>query len=249
MADVNPYLNTPPTKLKRDLKNVKDEKKRKQMRDALNAWRITQPGPFRKTSMETARQLTKLAKGIIAGAGDNFENDDIRAHQFRNSIHVWDLTNAGKRGKKVDKLTIMASRFADPKMLDNHMKAIKVAGDFRGVVKLFKDLEYDYPNDFELHFGTERGVDVTPAGFKPIKIKTQDLYIEADYNDFRVRDLNDPYNEPTCIPAIQGGKRDVKLFYRWVKDNESKIRGMEFSDVVSAMRKNKIKYHQYCAMD
>lgn len=44
---VNPYLNTPPTKLKRDLKNVKNSKKRKKMTDALNAWRITTPGPFR----------------------------------------------------------------------------------------------------------------------------------------------------------------------------------------------------------
>lgn len=44
---VNPYLNTPPTKLKRDLKNVKDPKKKKKMKDALNAWRITTPGPFR----------------------------------------------------------------------------------------------------------------------------------------------------------------------------------------------------------
>jgi hypothetical protein len=44
---VNPYLNTPPTKLKRDLKNVKDPKKKKKMTDALNAWRITVPGPFR----------------------------------------------------------------------------------------------------------------------------------------------------------------------------------------------------------
>ncbi len=44
----NPYLNTAPTKLRRDLGNEKDLKKRKQMRDALNAWRTTVPGPFLK---------------------------------------------------------------------------------------------------------------------------------------------------------------------------------------------------------
>ena len=44
---VNPYLNTPPTKLKRDIKKEKNKSKRKKMQDALNAWRITVPGPFR----------------------------------------------------------------------------------------------------------------------------------------------------------------------------------------------------------
>jgi GNAT superfamily N-acetyltransferase len=47
-ASVNPYLNTPPTKLKRDLKTVKDPAKKKLMQTALNAWRTTVPGPFRK---------------------------------------------------------------------------------------------------------------------------------------------------------------------------------------------------------
>ena len=48
---VNPYLNTPPTKLKRDLKNQKSKKKRKKMEDALGAWRTVVPGPFRKAGV------------------------------------------------------------------------------------------------------------------------------------------------------------------------------------------------------
>jgi hypothetical protein len=45
-AAVNPYLNTPPTELRRDLESEKDPAKRKKMQDALNAWRLTTPGPF-----------------------------------------------------------------------------------------------------------------------------------------------------------------------------------------------------------
>ncbi len=58
---VNPYLNTPPTKLKRDIGKAKGNKK-KQMQDALNAWRITVPGPFRKTA---ALELLAIAKDIM----------------------------------------------------------------------------------------------------------------------------------------------------------------------------------------
>lgn len=59
----NPYLNTPPTKLRRDIKTEKDPKKKKQMQTALNAWRTTVPGPFWRS--KAALELTHLAK-IIA---------------------------------------------------------------------------------------------------------------------------------------------------------------------------------------
>jgi hypothetical protein len=59
---VNPYLNTPPTKLKRDLKNVKNPKKRKEMTEALNAWRLTVPGPWR---VNAAARMIRLAKILL----------------------------------------------------------------------------------------------------------------------------------------------------------------------------------------
>jgi hypothetical protein len=62
MRKANQFLNTPPTKLRRDLEKVKDPKKKKEMRDALNAWRTVVPGPFRKTA---ALELTALAKACI----------------------------------------------------------------------------------------------------------------------------------------------------------------------------------------
>ena len=55
---VNPYLNTPPTKLKRDISNEKDPARRKKMQNALDAWRKVVPGPFRKQALE----LLEIAK-------------------------------------------------------------------------------------------------------------------------------------------------------------------------------------------
>ena len=94
-----------------------------------------------------------------------------------------------------------------------------------------------------------RGVDVAPAGFKPVKIRGKHVYIEADYDSFRVKDLVDRNNEPTCIPAFKGGKKSIKQFYRWVSDNISKIKSMKYYDVLGEMRKEGINYHDYCAMD
>jgi hypothetical protein len=72
---MNPYLNTPPTNLRRVLESEKDPKKRKQMSDALNAWRVTIPGPFRKgdKSMDkqaVARELVAVAKELVGGPID-----------------------------------------------------------------------------------------------------------------------------------------------------------------------------------
>ena len=62
-ALVNPYLNTPPTKLRRQLETEKDPSKRKQMTDALNAWRVTTPGPFWRT--QAAATMVRIAKLLV----------------------------------------------------------------------------------------------------------------------------------------------------------------------------------------
>ena len=45
---VNQYLNTPPTELRRMIDKEKNPGKKKEMQEALAAWRYVVPGPFRK---------------------------------------------------------------------------------------------------------------------------------------------------------------------------------------------------------
>ena len=59
---VNKYLNTPPTKLKRDISKEKDPNRRRQMQEALDAWRTVVPGPFRKQALELL-DIAKLLEG------------------------------------------------------------------------------------------------------------------------------------------------------------------------------------------
>lgn len=60
VATVNPFLNTPPTELRRDLETEKDSEKRRLMTEALNAWRVTVPGPFRQTAQGRQEILSAL---------------------------------------------------------------------------------------------------------------------------------------------------------------------------------------------
>jgi|GEM_PF-1929960 len=50
----NPYLNTPPTVLKRDLEKETNPMKRKLMSDALNAWRMTHGNPLARSAARVA---------------------------------------------------------------------------------------------------------------------------------------------------------------------------------------------------
>lgn len=60
----NPYLNTPPTELRRMAEGEKDARKKRQMLEALAAWRLVVPGPFRGR-LGVARRLLAVARELL----------------------------------------------------------------------------------------------------------------------------------------------------------------------------------------
>lgn len=189
--------------------------------------------------------------------GKTWENDFVRVHRFRSAYHVWDLTNAGRRGKKVRKIALydtdMVRNESVQKNLDKLAKGIDKVKNFDSVVKWFdiivRDAKLRGEHSPKIQVSEERGVDVAPGGFKPIRVVGKGVRVDSDYDSFTIKNLDDKINEPTCIPAIRGGKKDIKVFYRWVKENQAEIKNMTFSDVLKAMKKIGVSYHQYCAMD
>lgn len=182
--------------------------------------------------------------------GDTTESDKWRMHRYASSVQITDLTNAGKRGKKVMQYSLYDldyQHIVDPNEIADEFEELVTKNvspaQMERALKARKDQGIKY-DEQQL-----RGVDVTPAGFKPVVIDGDHVFIEAEYGSFRVKDKDDVNNEPTCIPAIKGGKRSIPQFYRWVKDNERKLKSMTFYQVLMGMRKEKIEYHQFCAMD
>jgi hypothetical protein len=196
---------------------------------------------------------SKVARTLQVG--ETFENDIIRVHRFQDSLKLTLLENAGKRGKQVEQWSFVAyGKVVEDSTLSQIAEDLLMARSVQEVMQVVEKVEqglYDgeYPNKVKSFYYKLKGVDVKPAGFKPITLTTPNIHILADYDSFTIRDMRDPYNEPTCIPAISGGKRDIPVFYRWVKDNESLIRRMTFAEVQDAMTALGIKYHYYCAMD
>lgn len=185
--------------------------------------------------------------------GETVEQGNVRIHRYRPSLVVWDLTNAGKRGAKVERLTILTARpmpyTEEERFIGNIAMMIDGLGSMGRIVGTLNDYLRDYPNDLRMETSYERGVDVMPAGFKVLKIQTDQLELEVGHKEFVVRDKKDTNNEPTCIPTSKGGLAGIPAFYRWVRDNEASIRHMSFQDMMEQMSKLGVRYHYYCAMD
>jgi len=182
--------------------------------------------------------------------GKTMENKNIRFHVFRGSVRVWDLENAGKRGKRVDYFALHGFDYKARVGLHESIAAwvqTLPKATFASALAGAKKLEHVYQLGLESY--QEKGVDVAPAGFKPFQLLTNYVSINADDKSFSVRDLIDQNNLPTCIPGARGQKTQVKLFYRWVQDNESRLRRMTYLEILREMSKIGIQYHEYCAMD
>ena len=209
-----------------------------------------------KGSDERRAILAGIAKaGKMLNAGDTLERQDYRIHRYVDSLHLTDLTNAGKRGKKVQELWVSWWRGSVGEgnllsMLHDWFEFATRAPSFKALAATIETGLSELKSEgtsVESGWNTHRGVDVMPGGFKKLTIHTDEFYLSAEYDGFRVKDMQDRYNEPTCIS--RGGKKDIKQFYRWVKDNESKLKRMTFQDVIRSMRDEGIDYHYYCAMD
>lgn len=183
--------------------------------------------------------------------GETFESDTWRIHRYMHSIRITPLENAGKRGKKVTSMVVYTNGYdklpLESMALEFMMHAKRNASLERMQTSIDEYIQV-FAGKVEMHTSIERGVDVMPGGFKNLTIQGKGVYVEAEYDSFRVKNQEDP-NESTCIPAISGGKKSIPVFYRWVKDNEGKIKNMKYRDVTKAMDDLGVDYHSYCAMD
>lgn len=192
--------------------------------------------------------------------GQTIEVKNYRVHRFMDSVRVTDLTNAGKRGKVVE--TTSLYRFpSTSNTVTTDMKAA-IESFFAQITRwpnydtakeemLAFVAEFQERFQFEISVSTStaKGVEVVPGGFKNLKIVTDKFELEAGYKDFTIRDREDEFNLPACIPAITGGQKDIPVFYRWVRDNEAAIKNMNYRGILKAMKDLGIKYHDYCSMD
>jgi hypothetical protein len=197
--------------------------------------------------------LPIIREADTAMTGKTMENDHLRWQVTRNAIRVWDLTFAGKRGKKVDGFALYDIDYISDPIFQKSVDQFA----FRLKSMTFKDAQArarayavmaEQRGEMSPKFRPfeERAVDVAPAGFKPFEKVAPQFTISADWTSYGASDRRDTYNRPACYNT---GKRDVKRFYRWVTDNWDSLKRLTFRELTSLMKKEGFQFRSYCSVD
>lgn len=203
--------------------------------------------------------MSKIANLVVArfmnrvglSVGDRFENEQWRIHRYTDSIAITDLTFAGKRGKKVETMVVMGTGYGSNRLpfetlTEQYIMWAKRNAPLAKMRDVIKEDEEVYGDTIKVYTRTERGIDVLPGNFKAIFIRGAHVTIESTMTDFRILNINDDDNEPTCAAR---GKKSIGQFYKWVSENEKKVQSMTLQEIMVALGKEGIDYRYYCAMD
>lgn len=177
------------------------------------------------------------------GVGDTVQNERIRIHRYRDSIKVTDLTNAGKRGKRVEQFDLSPAYGPFGPGGDRMSWLDQTGADlvnlasrgYDAVLKYVKDLD---PRSIELSESKLRGVDVEPHGDKfrfesplpeggSIRVESSPLtFMVVNHAPMRHPRTGEPMNTFQDTSYWPRKKADAAVFYAWMKGNHSKAKHM-----------------------
>lgn len=191
------------------------------------------------------RVASRYVKAFGIPMGKTVDLDSVRIHRFVDHFKCWDLTNAGKRGKKVETLAISVSyayKGDRDAWMESMSKALAECDTIADVKRRVKDILADYPGEINMESGSERGVDVNPGGTTKLQLTTNTgIRITADPLDFLLVSsvpLVDREGKPTGYKQdtlySTSNRPGAKVFYNWLAANlaqANKMTILEFRDL------------------
>jgi len=202
------------------------------------------------------RYLT--AAGI--GLGKTWENGKVRIHRYSNSFEVVDLTNAGKRGKKVREMSIIPNKghAENAAWMEGNSKYILLnASSYDSIKRFYEDILVDYPGEIIISEKDLRGIDVLPGTVRKIELQWKagdnELDLTATPLDFQLKS-SVPLNHPKTEDPVgrqdtsywPAKKEDAKRFYAWLAgEGEGVIKRMNIQDLRQFWTSIDVKYDSH----
>jgi hypothetical protein len=194
--------------------------------------------------MDLARRVAAKFLAASLDVGQHAFTEHLKIHRFHGSVRITDMTNAGKRGKKVRELTVMPHTLND-EMADRILKQAVTSilhMNYDQAKSHLEKIKADHPELMETHERELRGIDVEPPG-TTIKLEKKFpdgtiVRIQASPHDFHVTNstvIEAPgkaahgYRQDTLYSPVS--KKDGILFYGWLKDNISKAANMTMQEL------------------
>jgi hypothetical protein len=186
--------------------------------------------------------------------GDTFESGTLRVHRFRDTLKLWDVTHAGKRGKKVrfcytSPAYVRGVTDADrEELLEKLAAALTTHSSYDTAAAVIGRLAAEYPELLRVESGEYRGVDVAPAGFTSTTVYGKRVTVGLEHDSFRVVCNVDENNQPR-ICHLNGGRANIAKFAEWLKQNRKSLATMDLAGVQKSLSANGIQFHYYLGMD
>lgn len=185
--------------------------------------------------METTRTIMQV--------GETVEQHGFRIHRYEGSLEVTDLAHAGKRGKRVAMVVVQGWQKAD-ELLQLSIRILAAA--------TYADADaLAWASGLTVYRRELRGIDVEPptgSAAAEIRIGNATMSLYCSMRSFRLRDLTDPHNEPTVIPA-PGAKSGPAKLHKWLRANLDAAQAMTFAQLDRTLSDLGVRSHYYCAMD
>jgi hypothetical protein len=210
----------------------------------VDAWR-------KELSREMGRQRQTASNPLEVGRGAMTEH--LRLHHFHGSLRITDLTNAGKRGKKVRELVLI------PKTLNDEQASAIISQAADAIMHMtypeaVKYLEGRGEGEYSLDERELRGIDVEPPGTKiSLEKKFDDgdvVKIDASPHDFMVVSSavvqlkGKPHHRQDTL-YYPMGRADGIAFYGWLKENVSKAANMTMNEIRKVWDSIGVRYNHH----
>jgi hypothetical protein len=228
-------------------------RKQDKLMGLFKIWKAPSEMQETMTKAATLRLVARYIKAFGIDVGRTLNVGSVRIHRYNEAFLVHDLTNAGKRGKKVKVLSIglgigsaqYGQRQEWFEMLAKTLPNHETYESLKSYVNSLKqDDPYIYANERE-----ERGIDVEPTGNK-ITLKTNTgLVIESSPKEFRV--LNrEPLDHPKTGKPIgfqdtnyyDKGTGSAAVFFTWLQANLSKVNALDMNGLRKVWDALDVKY-------
>lgn len=216
---------------------------------------LSEMGYKKASTMEASKRVVaRFIKAEGIPLGKTWETGTVRIHRYRGSFQITDLTNAGKRGKKVKQMSLGLSKLNDEDpWYDNMAKILAKVDSYDEVKRLIKDVQQDYPNEIRMYENELRGIDVNPGGTTKLTLshKTDggSIEITAEPNEFLVKSTHmfegkgenkKPFAQDTLYYSKK--KESAAIFYNWLKANLSEAGKMDITDLRKLWSDLGVKY-------
>lgn len=175
-------------------------------------------------------------RGSALGVGETAEIGHFRIHRLSTAVRITDLTNAGKRGKKVEEVAVYG--FVDERK-GEAISAVALALALRGasLTRVEKNLALAAADAGVLTERTAyRGIDVRPRGAK-FELQGAFLKVDADPTHVLIGYRSDPRSTLSdyYLCSVRE-KRFVRPTYEWLVQHREQIKRWKFRELYEALR-------------